>query len=134
MYNRRSEKIMRMLGHGAKLKACPNCDNETPVYPNCLFGSSSSNYCVYCRADLQLLDDQAVLGEYHYLEKDDPIELESRKINWDMGVAAGLQMWPVLNPYSQSSDDPTPGSLIPEIIPSNKIRILKLLRRLWDHR
>ena len=132
MYNQRSEKIMRMLGHGAKLKACPNCDNETPVYPNCLFGSSSSNYCVHCRADLQLLDDQAVLGEYHYLEKDDPIELESRKINWDMGVAARLQMWPELNPYSQSSGEQPSDRSKRQIASSN--RILKLLRRLWDHR
>ncbi len=132
MYNRRSEKIMRMLRYGAELKACPSCDNETPVYPDCLFGSLSSTSCQHCEVDLQLLENQAVLSQTHYYEKDDPIELESRKINWDMGMAAGLKMWPELNPYSQDSNTPSSHSLNHKSAPSN--RILKLIRSLWRHR
>ena len=129
MYNRRSEKVQRMIGYGASLKACPSCDNETPVYPTSLFGSSSSTGCIHCDSDLQLLEGQAVLCKYHYLEKDDPVELESRKINWDMGVAAGLKMWPELNPYSQSSNEQP--SDRPKRQIASSTRIWKLIRRLW---
>ena len=129
MYNRRSEKVQRMLGYGARLKACPSCDNETPVYPQSIFGSSSSTSCQHCTADLQLLEDQAVLCEHHWYKEDDPVEIESRKLSWDLGVAAGLNMWPELNPYSGDSNAPSPDTLKRKSAPSN--RILKLVRKLW---
>lgn len=88
--------------------------------------------CQHCDAGLQLLENQAVLGEVHYYAQDDPIELESRKINWDLGVAAGLKMHPELNPYLPSSNDPASNRLKQESAPSN--RISKLVRRLCHRR
>ena len=129
MYNRRSEKVQRMLEYGARLKACPSCDNETPVYPQSIFGSASSTSCQHCTADLQLLEDQAVLCEHHWYKEDDPVEIESRKISWDLGVAAGLKMWPELNPYSQSSDEQLLDRPKRKVARSN--RILKFIRGLW---
>lgn len=105
MYNRQSGMIQAMLKYGAQFKTCPKCDNHTPVYPDCLFGSSNSTSCQHCAEGLQLLEGQAVISESHYLKKDDPVELQSRKINWDLGIAAGVEMWPELNPYNQNGLD-----------------------------
>lgn len=100
--NGNSEMINAMLRYGASWALCPSCDHETPVYPSSLFGSSDASSCQFCPASLQLLEGQAVISECHRLDQDDAIEFESRKINWDMGIAAGLQMWPELNPYNQN--------------------------------
>lgn len=120
--------IQAMLRYGAKLKTCPKCDNQTPVYPDCLFGSSNSTSCQHCPEGLQLLERQAVIAEFHYLEKDDPVELQSRKINWDLGIAAGLKMHSSLNPYNlkrSDNDQPTDES---------KKKKVGLLRRLFRKR